>query len=139
MRMLTFAKRNFKEIIRDPINLGFLFGFPIVLLLLLSAIQVNIPVSMFEIEHLAPGIVVFGLAFMTLFSATLIAMGINGTVYPIIKSCGFIGVVYKRCIKLLCLSFAIKVAENKVINASPNTTIPGARCSISNILTGILA
>ena len=73
MRMLTFAKRNFKEIIRDPLNLCFLFGFPIVLLLLLSAIQANIPVSMFEIEHLSPGIVVFGLAFMTLFSATLIA------------------------------------------------------------------
>ena len=73
MRMLTFAKRNFKEIIRDPLNLCFLFGFPIVLLLLLSAIQANIPVEMFKIEHLAPGIAVFGLAFMTLFSATLIA------------------------------------------------------------------
>ena len=73
MRMLTFAKRNFKEIIRDPLNLGFLFGFPVVLLLLLSAIQANIPVSMFEIEHLAPGIAVFGLAFMSLFSATLIS------------------------------------------------------------------
>ncbi len=73
MRMLTFAKRNLKEIIRDPLNLCFLFGFPIVLLLLLSAIQANIPVSMFEIEHLSPGIAVFGLAFMTLFSATLIS------------------------------------------------------------------
>ena len=73
MRMLTFAKRNFKEIVRDPLNLAFIFGFPIVLLLLLSAIQANIPVSMFEIEHLSPGIVVFGLSFMTLFSATLIA------------------------------------------------------------------
>ena len=73
MRMITFAKRNFKEIVRDPLNLAFLFGFPAVLLLLLSAIQANIPVSMFEIEHLAPGIAVFGLAFMTLFSATLIA------------------------------------------------------------------
>lgn len=73
MRMLAFAKRNFKEIIRDPLNLCFLFGFPIVLLLLLSAIQANIPVSMFEIQHLAPGVVVFGLAFMTLFSATLIS------------------------------------------------------------------
>ena len=73
MRMLTFAKRNFKEIVRDPLNLCFLFGFPIVLLLLLSAIQANIPVSMFEIGHLAPGIAVFGLAFMTLFSATVIA------------------------------------------------------------------
>ena len=73
MRTFTFAKRNFKEIIRDPLNLSFLFGFPIVLLLLLSAIQANIPVSMFEIEYLSPGIAVFGLAFMTLFSATLIA------------------------------------------------------------------
>lgn len=73
MRMLTFAKRNFKEIVRDPLNLCFIFGFPIVLLLLLSAIQANIPVSMFEIEHLSPGIAVFGLAFMTLFSATLIS------------------------------------------------------------------
>ena len=73
MRMLFFAKRNFKEIIRDPLNIAFLFGFPIVLLLLLSAIQANIPVNMFAIEHLSPGIAVFGLAFMTLFSATLIA------------------------------------------------------------------
>ncbi|MBE6577727.1 MAG: ABC transporter permease [Ruminococcaceae bacterium] len=73
MRMLTFAKRNFKEIMRDPLNLCFLFGFPVVLLLLLSAIQANIPVSMFEIQHLSPGIAVFGLAFMTLFSATIIA------------------------------------------------------------------
>ena len=73
MRMISFAKRNFKEIVRDPLNLSFLFGFPVVLLLLLSAIQANIPVSMFEIEHLSPGVAVFGLAFMTLFSATLIA------------------------------------------------------------------
>lgn len=73
MKMLAFAKRNLKEIIRDPLNLAFLFGFPIVLLILLSAIQANIPVSMFQIEHLAPGIAVFGLSFMTLFSATLIA------------------------------------------------------------------
>ena len=73
MRLISFAKRNFTEIIRDPLNLSFLFGFPVVLLLLLSAIQANIPVSMFEIEHLAPGITVFGLAFLTLFSATVIA------------------------------------------------------------------
>ena len=73
MRALTFAKRNFREIVRDPLNLCFLFGFPVVLLLLLSAIQANIPVSMFEVQHLSPGIAVFGLAFMTLFSATVMA------------------------------------------------------------------
>ena len=73
MKMLSFAKRNTKEIIRDPLTLFFGLGFPIVLLLLLSAIQANIPVPLFEIEQLTPGITVFGLSFMTLFSATLIA------------------------------------------------------------------
>ena len=73
MRMITFAKRCTKEILRDPINLGFGLGFPLVLLLLLSALQANIPVSLFEIDTLSPGITVFGLSFMTLFSATLVA------------------------------------------------------------------
>ena len=73
MRMMTFAKRCTKEILRDPINLGFGLGFPLVLLLLLSAMQANIPVSLFEIDKLTPGITVFGLSFMTLFSATLVA------------------------------------------------------------------
>ena len=73
MRLLTFSERTAKEILRDPLNLGFGLGFPLVLLLLLSAIQANIPVSLFEIESLTPGITVFGLSFMTLFSATLIA------------------------------------------------------------------
>lgn len=73
MRMLTFAGRNTKEILRDPVALGFSLGFPLVLIFLLSAIQANVPVPLFEIEHLTPGISVFGLSFMTLFSATLIA------------------------------------------------------------------
>ena len=73
MRMLTFAKRCAKEILRDPLNLGFGLGFPLILLLLLSALQANIPVSLFAIDTLTPGITVFGLSFMTLFSATLIA------------------------------------------------------------------
>ena len=73
MRMLTFAGRNAKEILRDPLNLAFGLGFPLVLLLLMSAIQASIPVSLFEVERLTPGITVFGLSFMTLFSATIIA------------------------------------------------------------------
>ena len=73
MKMLTFASRNTKEILRDPLNLVFGLGFPLVLIFLLTAIQANIPVSLFEIQHLTPGITVFGLSFMTLFSATIIA------------------------------------------------------------------
>ena len=73
MRILTFAGRNTKEILRDPLNLAFGLGFPLVLIFLLSAIQANIPVRLFEIQHLTPGITVFGLSFMTLCSATIIA------------------------------------------------------------------
>lgn len=71
--MLSFAQRNIREILRDPLSVFFGLGFPVVLLLLLTAIQANIPVAMFELSHLTPGITVFGLSFMTLFSATVIA------------------------------------------------------------------
>lgn len=73
MRLLTFSSRTAKEILRDPLNLFFGLGFPLVLIGLLTAIQVNIPVPLFELDHLTPGITVFGLSFMTLFSAVLIS------------------------------------------------------------------
>ena len=73
MRTLAFASRTRKEILRDPLNLTFGLGFPLILLLLLSTIQKNIPVKIFEIEKLAPGMAVFGLSFISLFSSMLIA------------------------------------------------------------------
>lgn len=73
MRLLTFSGRTAKEILRDPLNLFFGLGFPLILLGLLTAIQANIPVPMFELDHLAPGVTVFGLSFMTLFAAVLIS------------------------------------------------------------------
>ena len=79
MRMLSFAIKNTKELLRDPINIAFTLGFPLVLLFMLSAMQANIPVEMFEIHHLAPGIAVFGLSFLSLFSATLISKDRNSS------------------------------------------------------------
>lgn len=73
MRLLAFSGRTAKEILRDPLNLFFGLGFPLVLISLLTAIQTNIPVSMFELDYLTPGITVFGLSFMTLFAAVLIS------------------------------------------------------------------
>jgi len=73
MGMSVFSRRNAKEILRDPVNLGFGLGFPLLLLLLLWAIQANIPVSIMPIERLAPGVSMFGLSFISLFSATLLA------------------------------------------------------------------
>ena len=78
MKLRGFAARVFKEIIRDPLTVLFGIVFPLVLLLLLSAIQANIPVSLFEIESLVPGIAVFGLSFMTLFSSLIVAKDRSG-------------------------------------------------------------
>jgi ABC-2 type transport system permease protein len=73
MRTLLFAGRNSKEILRDPLTLFFGIGFPLVVLFLLSAIQANIPVDVFRIDKLVPGIPVFGFSFLSLFSGMLIA------------------------------------------------------------------
>ena len=79
MKMLAFALRNVKEIIRDKINLAFGIGFPVVLLLLLTAIQSNIPVELFVLDRLVPGIAVFGLSFISLFSGMLISKDRSGS------------------------------------------------------------
>ncbi len=73
MRMLWFARRCTLEMLRDKVNVFFGLGFPLGVLLLLTAIQANIPVSVFELPSLTPGIAVFGLSFVSLFSATLIS------------------------------------------------------------------
>lgn len=77
MRIYLFAKRNAKEILRDPVNLFFGLGFPLILLALLSVINASIPPEannpMFEIENLAPGLAMFGTAFMALFAGMLLA------------------------------------------------------------------
>ena len=76
MRTLVFASRNTKEIMRDLLTLLFGVCFPLVLLVLLSAINSSIPqgaMTLFNIETLAPGITVFGLSFIALFSSMLIS------------------------------------------------------------------
>ncbi|MEA4964528.1 MAG: ABC transporter permease [Oscillospiraceae bacterium] len=86
MRTLVFARRTAKEILRDPLSLGFGLGFPVILLLLMTAIQKNIPVSLFELRTLTPGITVFGLSFISLFSATLVAKDRGGSLIARLRS-----------------------------------------------------
>jgi ABC-2 type transport system permease protein len=69
MRSLELAKRNFKEVWRDPLSLGITIGLPVVLLLVLQAFgefeEIFTPTS------LAPGIVLFGFV-MLMFSSAMI-------------------------------------------------------------------
>jgi ABC-2 type transport system permease protein len=77
MKMLLFAKRNTKEILREPLNLCFGLGFPLILLVLLSIVNKAIPQeagnTLFAIYNLAPGLAMFGTAFMSLFAGMLLA------------------------------------------------------------------
>lgn len=78
MRFWIFSKRTAREILRDPLTAAFSLGFPLAILLLFTAIQANVPVSIYEIEVITPGIAVFGLSFLTLFSATLLSKDRTG-------------------------------------------------------------
>ena len=71
MRILNYAKRNFKEIVRDPLSLIFAIILPLFLLFIFQ--QINIPSESYNIENFTPGIVIFGFSFITLFTATLVA------------------------------------------------------------------
>lgn len=73
MRVIYMATRNGKEMLRDPLNVAFGIGFPVIVLLLLTAIQSGIPEAVFPINTIAPGISVFGLSFISLFSGMLVA------------------------------------------------------------------
>ena len=71
MRILNFAKRNFKEIIRDPLSIIFSVLLPLFLLFIFK--QINIPSESYELHNFTPGIVVFGFSFITLFTAMLVS------------------------------------------------------------------
>jgi ABC-2 type transport system permease protein len=75
MKMMAFSGRNMKEILRDPLT--FLFGIllPVLLTAMIQALtgaigDVN---PAFAIASFAPGMAVFSLTFVTLFSAMLVA------------------------------------------------------------------
>ncbi len=71
MKMLNFAKRNFKEIIRDPLSTIFAVALPLFLLFIFR--QFNIPAEAYKLENFTPGIVAFGFSFISMFTATLVA------------------------------------------------------------------
>lgn len=75
MRTLAFSKRNAKEILRDPLSLIFGVGFPVVLMTAFHFLSKSIEgmPDVFSIGTLAPGMVVFGLSFLSIFLGILIS------------------------------------------------------------------
>jgi len=75
VRTINFAKRNFKEIVRDPLSFVFMLLLPLFLLFIFQ--QFNIPSDAYKIENFTAGIIVFSLAFVTMFTAILVSKDRN--------------------------------------------------------------
>lgn len=71
-RIFVLTKRNVKEILRDPLSLVFTIAMPLAMEILFYFIFHKMT-AQFEMAYLAPGIVVFAQAFLSLFSGLLIA------------------------------------------------------------------
>lgn len=75
MRTFVFAKRNVKEIVRDPLSALFCIAFPLLLLIVFQIMNGYVPdeVTTFNLSSLTPGICVFAYSFVMLFTAQLVA------------------------------------------------------------------
>ena len=82
-RTMAFAKRNLIEVFRDPLSWIFCIAFPIVMLIIMSIVNSSIPKeagnTMFRIDNLSGGIVVFGQMFIMLFTAIGVAKDRSST------------------------------------------------------------
>ncbi|MGB2884835.1 MAG: ABC transporter permease [Dehalococcoidia bacterium] len=68
MRFMVLAKRNFKEMYRDPLHIGLTIGLPVLMLLVFQAIP-----DWFSTAFLAPGIALMGFALLTDSSGMILA------------------------------------------------------------------
>lgn len=81
-KISAFSVRNAKEILRDPLSYIFCLGFPLVMLVIMTLVDRSIPaqagMTIFHIENLCGGIMVFGLTFVMLFTAITVAKDRSG-------------------------------------------------------------
>lgn len=76
-KIRAFALRNGMEILRDPLSYVFCAGFPVVMLALMTVVDQSIPpqagMTIFRIDNLCGGVMVFGQMFVMLFTAITVA------------------------------------------------------------------
>ncbi len=82
-RCMAFAIRNLKELLRDPLSYIFCLGFPLIMLVVMSVVNSSIPeeagMTIFRIDNLGPGIAVFGLSFVMLFTCLSVSKDRSGS------------------------------------------------------------
>jgi len=72
-RISVLTGRNLKEILRDPLSIIFMAALPLFLEVLFYLVFHKMT-SQFEMQYLAPGIVVFSQSFLTLFTGLLLSI-----------------------------------------------------------------
>lgn len=79
MRFLELAKRNSREMWRDPVYMGLEIGIPVAFLVIFWALGRNMrDESFLSTTMLVPGIAVFGFAFLLMFSGMVLARDREG-------------------------------------------------------------
>ena len=74
-KTLLFAKRNFKEMLRDPLLYIFCAGFPVFMVLMFQIIlhYTGEETPVFQVKSLIPGIMMFSYSLLMLMSSLLIS------------------------------------------------------------------
>lgn len=142
-RIMSFASRNIKEILRDPLAYIFCLGFPLVMLVVMTLVNDSIPpeanMTLFNIEKLTGGMAVFGLTFIMLFTCLNISKDRSGSFLVRLYATPMKGAdfILGYTLPVLALSFAqilITFAAGFVISL-----ITGQALNICGMLTAAAA
>lgn len=142
-RIMSFASRNLKEILRDPLAYIFCLGFPLVMLVVMTLVNDSIPpeanMTLFNIEKLTGGMAVFGLTFIMLFTCLNISKDRSGSFLVRLYATPMKGAdfILGYTLPVLALSFAqilITFAAGFVISL-----ITGQALNICGMLTAAAA
>jgi len=83
MRFVELARRNSREMWRDPVYMGLAIGIPIGFLVIFWALGRNMrDESLLSTTMLVPGVAVFGFAFLLMFSGMVLARDREGAFLP---------------------------------------------------------
>lgn len=120
-RILAFADRNRKELLRDPLSYIFCLAFPLVMLGVMTLVNASIPkeagMTVFRIDNLSAGVAVFGQTFIMLFTGLTVSKDRSGAfltrmyVTPMTSGDFVLGYILPMLIISLCQSALIFIAS----------------------------
>lgn len=141
-KTICFAKRNLKEMYRDVLSYIFCLAFPIVMLVIMTLVNESIPkeadMTIFRIDNLMGGIIVFGQTFVMLFTTLSVSKD---------RECSFLMRLYASPMKssnftmgyfLPMILIAMAQAFTAVAASLVISFIVGVKLSIGGVLLSIV-